>query len=124
MLAAVEAVGEGLNLLVGFSFVLRLVILQMAHLRAGSSGHENLRQMVLRFDQVELRFVSIVVVGNILIGDVDLRRDLLIQNFLDGKRAAEIALKVILVNFLFLDRKSTRLNSSHANISYAVFCLK
>src|SRR3712207_7015672 len=25
---------------------------------------------------------------------------------------------------LDLDRKSTRLNSSHANISYAVFCLK
>src|SRR3712207_8672395 len=25
---------------------------------------------------------------------------------------------------LFIDRKSTRLNSSHANISYAVFCLK
>src|SRR3712207_8868412 len=24
---------------------------------------------------------------------------------------------------LYLDRKSTRLNSSHANISYAVFCL-
>src|SRR3712207_6887532 len=26
--------------------------------------------------------------------------------------------------FDFRDRKSTRLNSSHANISYAVFCLK
>src|SRR3712207_8328100 len=25
---------------------------------------------------------------------------------------------------VYLDRKSTRLNSSHANISYAVFCLK
>src|SRR3712207_6922958 len=25
---------------------------------------------------------------------------------------------------IHLDRKSTRLNSSHANISYAVFCLK
>src|SRR3712207_8573322 len=25
---------------------------------------------------------------------------------------------------LYTDRKSTRLNSSHANISYAVFCLK
>src|SRR3712207_7710110 len=25
---------------------------------------------------------------------------------------------------LYPDRKSTRLNSSHANISYAVFCLK
>src|SRR3712207_7362463 len=27
-------------------------------------------------------------------------------------------------NIAILDRKSTRLNSSHANISYAVFCLK
>src|SRR3712207_8735210 len=26
--------------------------------------------------------------------------------------------------FIPVDRKSTRLNSSHANISYAVFCLK
>src|SRR5258707_2711728 len=32
---------------------------------------------------------------------------------------AELAEKVVR-----LDRKSTRLNSSHANISYAVFCLK
>src|SRR3712207_8718306 len=29
-----------------------------------------------------------------------------------------------LFSSLFRDRKSTRLNSSHANISYAVFCLK
>src|SRR3712207_8821621 len=29
-----------------------------------------------------------------------------------------------LARILGLDRKSTRLNSSHANISYAVFCLK
>src|SRR3712207_6963022 len=28
------------------------------------------------------------------------------------------------VREVVLDRKSTRLNSSHANISYAVFCLK
>src|SRR3712207_7752055 len=28
------------------------------------------------------------------------------------------------LKYLVLDRKSTRLNSSHANISYAVFCLK
>src|SRR3712207_7417708 len=27
-------------------------------------------------------------------------------------------------SLLEIDRKSTRLNSSHANISYAVFCLK
>src|SRR3712207_8419882 len=35
-----------------------------------------------------------------------------------------IAKKIINQNFSYLDRKSTRLNSSHANISYAVFCLK
>src|SRR3712207_8099114 len=28
------------------------------------------------------------------------------------------------VSWIGIDRKSTRLNSSHANISYAVFCLK
>src|SRR3712207_6876842 len=28
------------------------------------------------------------------------------------------------VQITIVDRKSTRLNSSHANISYAVFCLK
>src|SRR5690554_7354072 len=28
------------------------------------------------------------------------------------------------VRTIFLDRKSTRLNSSHVRISYAVFCLK
>src|SRR3712207_7521514 len=31
---------------------------------------------------------------------------------------------VLLDRHVRLDRKSTRLNSSHANISYAVFCLK
>src|SRR3712207_8336117 len=39
-----------------------------------------------------------------------------------GNRAVEGAARH---NYLRrLDRKSTRLNSSHANISYAVFCLK
>src|SRR5947209_11306006 len=33
-------------------------------------------------------------------------------------------LAVLAALALSLDRKSTRLNSSHANISYAVFCLK
>src|SRR3712207_8114444 len=35
----------------------------------------------------------------------------------------ELACNPVTVSLL-LDRKSTRLNSSHANISYAVFCLK
>src|SRR3712207_7330165 len=37
-------------------------------------------------------------------------------------RAQQLQVEVLLE--LVQDRKSTRLNSSHANISYAVFCLK
>src|SRR5438445_9779318 len=37
--------------------------------------------------------------------------------------SAKVGVKVT-VKATFADRKSTRLNSSHANISYAVFCLK
>src|SRR3712207_8531124 len=35
-----------------------------------------------------------------------------------GLQSADLGVKIL------EDRKSTRLNSSHANISYAVFCLK
>src|SRR3712207_8290556 len=35
-----------------------------------------------------------------------------------------ISFHVVVVDLWRRDRKSTRLNSSHANISYAVFCLK
>src|SRR5947209_1679133 len=40
---------------------------------------------------------------------------------LDG--LAELAFELLALGLERLDRKSTRLNSSHANISYAVFCL-
>src|SRR3712207_8216078 len=39
-----------------------------------------------------------------------------------GEGDAEV--EDVQVDLSELDRKSTRLNSSHANISYAVFCLK
>src|SRR3712207_6989516 len=38
--------------------------------------------------------------------------------------AAGVPCGVLIAPVLPADRKSTRLNSSHANISYAVFCLK
>src|SRR4051812_49602834 len=46
--------------------------------------------------------------------------------FRDEKRRAigtEIA-RLVKASFIQEDRKSTRLNSSHMSISYAVFCLK
>src|SRR3712207_8762663 len=56
--------------------------------------------------------VAELVVGRLVLGDVGLEGGLL-----GGDR-------VVLGLRLRRDRKSTRLNSSHANISYAVFCLK
>src|SRR3712207_6902669 len=47
---------------------------------------------------------------------------------LTGRRRTELELARANERFALaaeaVDRKSTRLNSSHANISYAVFCLK
>src|SRR3712207_7275481 len=53
------------------------------------------------------------------VGDLALQRA---HRFASGAAGGELA---IVVRAAFArDRKSTRLNSSHANISYAVFCLK
>src|SRR3712207_7675036 len=47
----------------------------------------------------------------------------------DPMRPNEVVANAVVGNVdgrtcILVDRKSTRLNSSHANISYAVFCLK
>src|SRR3712207_8821943 len=41
-----------------------------------------------------------------------------------GARGAALGAQAAMEADVLVDRKSTRLNSSHANISYAVFCLK
>src|SRR3712207_7909263 len=51
-------------------------------------------------------------------GGLELTRVGLIPAELEGRGDVERELMAS------IDRKSTRLNSSHANISYAVFCLK
>src|SRR3712207_6958018 len=48
--------------------------------------------------------------------------DVTAEDFVAGvKHAADVNSDAL---YIIQDRKSTRLNSSHANISYAVFCLK
>src|SRR5258707_11959913 len=42
----------------------------------------------------------------------------------DGRLTLTVPENAVTETLPFRDRKSTRLNSSHANISYAVFCLK
>src|SRR3712207_7464899 len=46
------------------------------------------------------------------------------RHLADSVRANGIEAELCSVERTLEDRKSTRLNSSHANISYAVFCLK
>src|SRR5690625_1386162 len=60
-------------------------------------------------------FMVLILLGATLIAG-------LLGEFID----ATAILVIVLINgFIgFLDRKSTRLNSSHVAISYAVFCLK
>src|SRR5258707_4042966 len=61
-------------------------------------------------------------VGNIF---ATMTRDELLKRLSDADIAfAEVNTMADLGVGQTLDRKSTRLNSSHANISYAVFCLK
>src|SRR5690606_41572141 len=49
-----------------------------------------------------------------------------VQRLHDGHAVAELerGLETLAQALLQVDRKSTRLNSSHVKISYAVFCLK
>src|SRR5690606_11116078 len=41
-----------------------------------------------------------------------------------GKQKMHLRIRTVRCTQVFIDRKSTRLNSSHVKISYAVFCLK
>src|SRR3712207_8246121 len=50
--------------------------------------------------------------------------DVLIASAFDEMCRRAAALPAPDAGAFVIDRKSTRLNSSHANISYAVFCLK
>src|SRR3712207_8138275 len=51
------------------------------------------------------------------------RRQLGLDRLLPRQQPVHRGIEIILIG-IGQDRKSTRLNSSHANISYAVFCLK
>src|SRR3712207_6949982 len=74
------------------------------------------------YDLAQALAVLVVVAGGIPVDREGLdERDGLVEFLLGGLfRGAGVDV----LARAHLDRKSTRLNSSHANISYAVFCLK
>src|SRR5688572_23597064 len=58
--------------------------------------------------------------GNVLLKSTEAVAKLIVEKIRETIRGGNLATKV----GGMLDRKSTRLNSSHSQISYAVFCLK
>src|SRR2546427_5924987 len=71
-------------------------------------------------------FRSSAVAARACHGGFPLRRRSLRRRFPCRRLSRDRLLRGLLGGLLrdFLDRKSTRLNSSHSQISYAVFCLK
>src|SRR3989475_3157765 len=100
-LAVAEEVAH-LGQLLGRSQRSRIVRVEVVPVRAVEGVDVPQRRVVARLDDLERLHVA--------------RRD---------ERPARLALvEELLLGHLVRDRKSTRLNSSHSQISYAVFCLK
>src|SRR3712207_8729659 len=79
------------------------------------------RSVLVDADAVEAERVGVLELVHVVVIDL-VAEDWVVERVRDihphrAVRLAEIVRQI-------RDRKSTRLNSSHANISYAVFCLK
>src|SRR5690554_7362988 len=59
-----------------------------------------------------------------LVGVSNLTTEKTVYHAQFAEKAGATAVMIIPMSYWKLDRKSTRLNSSHVRISYAVFCLK
>ena len=66
-----------------------------AALRLESSRHLNLRQVIARLNQVEFRFVAVVVACDVLLGDVYFRGDFLMQDLVGSERSTDVTFEII-----------------------------
>src|SRR3712207_3204880 len=97
------------------------------HPATGGSGAElcsgdMLLEALVACAGVTLKAVATALEIDLRHGAVKAEGDLDFRGTLGVDKTAPVGFKNIRLSFE--DRKSTRLNSSHANISYAVFCLK
>src|SRR5256886_12142963 len=76
--------------------------------------------VILRMDAGD----PVVVVGGIHIGCFELFGTDRVRSIRDLKGKTVAVIELGGSEYVTVDRKSTRLNSSHSQISYAVFCLK
>src|SRR5688500_17933866 len=85
-------------------------------------------QIIVYAGAIMVLFLFVIMLLGVDRGD-DLRERLLAQRPLALALGAGFVIEIVLavragIGFATKDRKSTRLNSSHLVISYAVFCLK
>src|SRR5207244_11796774 len=80
--------------------------------------------LLARTASAEPSVIRIRIEGLRAEGLTDLRKDVLEICKEDVRKGAVVSVTERAVRIRRLDRKSTRLNSSHQIISYAVFCLK
>src|ERR1041385_8994575 len=76
--------------------------------------HQSVEQFLHRRQHARIRGVGILQGQQVAHFLVDIDACAVVETLLQGRQDDVLA----------LDRKSTRLNSSHGYISYAVFCLK
>src|SRR5207253_11347483 len=69
-------------------------------------------------------FFDLSLAALVVLGACDMVSVFVRQTLVQIATPDEMRGRVSAVNSVFIDRKSTRLNSSHVAISYAVFCLK
>ena len=61
-----------MDLLASIRLILRFVVFEIAHLLRRLRRDHNLREVISWLDQVELRLVRVVKIGDLFIADVDL----------------------------------------------------
>src|SRR5690606_41845015 len=89
-----------------------------------SGGHRDLHSFPTRRSSDLLDLLALESVQALFLGVEHARRAGEAQAFLAGDLGDRALRGEVAVEDAEVDRKSTRLNSSHVKISYAVFCLK
>ncbi len=104
ILACLQTAVQRLDLLFGLCIVAGLVVLQVGHLIGRLIGDANKSQVILRFDQIELALVGVVISTYFRVRDIDLRLNLFIDEFAYRKLMTDVAAKIVegLISFLEL----------------------
>src|SRR3712207_7111216 len=90
-------------------------------------NRNSIREFVTIHRGTDDRWETRIGSGNLLMAYVHIAHDVIVGDGCILANNVTLAGHVVVDSYAIiggLDRKSTRLNSSHANISYAVFCLK